>query len=168
MLYLKLPWEFKWVLNKRGFQSKYATFQFISYHHSQDFYIILDAQVLWWYFNFGQVFLIVAIFFQCSRYCDTINNMVHVCQQKQILPWLQNEFLFQASSYKKPYDKALHALHKFTRTVIYERRKKYQVGSQQNAENTTKGRVSFLGKINNNNFHKNESVCPGQIQLLFT
>jgi len=79
-----------------------------------------------------------------SEYCDTINNMVHVCQQKQILPWLQNEFLFQASSYKKPYDKALHALHKFTRTVIYERRKKYQVGSQQNAENTTKGRVSFL------------------------
>ena len=72
--------------------------------------------------------------------------MVHVCQQKQILPWLQNEFLFQASSYKKPYDKALHALHKFTRTVIYERRKKYQVGSQQNAESTTKGRVSFLGK----------------------
>ena len=49
--------------------------------------------------------------------------MVHVCQQKQILPWLQNEFLFQASSYKKPYDKALHALHKFTRTVIYQRRK---------------------------------------------
>ena len=106
----------------------------------------------------GRFFSSLLFFFQCSRYCDTINNMVHVCQQKQILPWLQNEFLFQASSYKKPYDKALHALHKFTRTVIYERRKKYQVGSQQNAENTTKGRVSFLGKINNNNFHKNVSV----------
>lgn len=95
--------------------------------------------------------------------------MVHVCQQKQILPWLQNEFLFQASSYKKPYDKALHALHKFTRTVIYERRKKHQVGSQQNAENTTKGRVSFLGKIKIcNNFHKNETECPARIQSLFT
>ena len=95
--------------------------------------------------------------------------MVHVCQQKQILPWLQNEFLFQASSYKKPYDKALHALHKFTRTVIYERRKKYQVESQQNAENTTKGRVSFLGKIKIcNNFHKNETECPARIQSLFT
>ena len=118
----------------------------------------------------GGGFLIIAIFFfQCSRYCDTINNMVHVCQQKQILPWLQNEFLFQASSYKKPYDKALHALHKFTRTVIYERRKKHQVGSQQNAKNTTKGRVSFLGKIKIcNNFHKNETECPARIQSLFT
>ena len=117
----------------------------------------------------GRFFSSLLFFFQCSRYCDSINNMVHVCQQKQILPWLQNEFLFQASSYKKPYDKALHALHKFTRTVIYERRKKYQVGSQQNAENTTKGRVSFLGKIKIcNNFHKNETECPARIQSLFT
>ena len=83
--------------------------------------------------------------------------MVHVCQQKQILPWLQNEFLFKASPLKKIYDEALHSLHTFTKTVISEKRKKYEV-SQQNAENTTKGRVSFLGKINNNNFHKNESV----------
>lgn len=78
-----------------------------------------------------------------SEYCDTINNMVHVCQQKQILPWLQNEFLFKASPLKKIYDEALHSLHTFTKTVISEKRKKYEV-SQQNAENIPKGRESFL------------------------
>ena len=44
--------------------------------------------------------------------------MVHVMQQRQIFPWLQNEFIFSYSSLKKIYDESLHTLHKFTKDVI--------------------------------------------------
>ena len=64
------------------------------------------------------------------RYCDTINNIVHVVQQKQIFPWLQHEILFNASPLKKVYDEALYKLQKFTKDVISEKRKIYE----QNAE----------------------------------
>ena len=56
------------------------------------------------------------------RYCDTINNIIHVVQQRQMFPWLQNEIIFYTSPLKKVYDNALNTLHKFTKDVIREKR----------------------------------------------
>merc|ERR1712141_249350 len=80
-----------------------------------------------------------------SDYCDTINNMVHVMQQRQIFPWLQNEFIFSYSSLKKIYDESLHTLHKFTKDIILEKRKIYESHQEENNTNEApKGRVAFL------------------------
>ena len=76
------------------------------------------------------------------RYCDTINNIVHVVQQKQIFPWLQHEILFNASPLKKVYDEALYKLQKFTKDVISEKRKIYEQNAEVDA--LPKGRVAFL------------------------
>ena len=63
------------------------------------------------------VYLIYGHVFYC-RYCDTINTMVHVMQQRQIQPQYQFEAIFAMSSMKKDYDQALATLHKFTKRVI--------------------------------------------------
>ena len=68
--------------------------------------------------------------------------MVHVAQQKQIFPWLQNDTLFRASPLKKIYDEALHKLKKFTKDVISEKRKIYEQNADVDA--LPKGRVAFL------------------------
>ena len=52
------------------------------------------------------------------RYCDTINSMVHVMQQRQIQPQYQFEAIFAMTSMKKDYDQALATLHEFTKRVI--------------------------------------------------
>jgi cytochrome P450 family 4 subfamily V len=65
--------------------------------------------------------------------------MVHVMQQRQLLPWLQNEFTFALSPLKKEYDEALSTLHTFTRTVIMEKRAVFEAD-----EVAPKGRVAFL------------------------
>jgi hypothetical protein len=44
--------------------------------------------------------------------------MIHIVQQRQILPWLQPDWLFRLSGYKKEYDDSLKLMHDFTKTVI--------------------------------------------------
>jgi len=44
--------------------------------------------------------------------------MVHVMQNRQVLPWLMNDFLFQFSSFKREHDESLDVLHTFTKSVI--------------------------------------------------
>ena len=60
-------------------------------------------------------------------------------QQRQIFPWLAHDFTFQFSPLKKLYDQSLNTLHKFTKKVIQDKRKNYEI-----KENVTKGKVAFL------------------------
>ncbi len=52
------------------------------------------------------------------RYAHAIQEMIHIVQQRQILPWLQPDWLFRLSGYKKEYDDSLKLMHDFTKTVI--------------------------------------------------
>ena len=81
--------------------------------------------------------------FRFCSYCDTINNMVHVAQQRQMFPWLQNDVIFKMSSLKKVYDESLHILHKFTKDVIKQKRVQF-AESDASDEMKPKGRVAFL------------------------
>ena len=76
-----------------------------------------------------------------SKYCDTIGFMVHVMQQRQINPMLQNETLFGMSKIKKEYDEALKILKDFTQKVIAEKRASFEESS------APKGKVAFLDLI---------------------
>ena len=64
--------------------------------------------------------------------------MVHVMQQRQINPMLQNETLFGMSKIKKEYDEALKILKDFTQKVIAEKRAIFVESS------APKGKVAFL------------------------
>jgi len=84
-----------------------------------------------------------------STYCDTINSMVHVMQQRQIQPQYQFEAIFAMSSMKKDYDQALATLHEFTKRVIREKRAEVvEVDSaipiEKDSAPAPKGRVAFL------------------------
>merc|ERR1712062_848938 len=80
-----------------------------------------------------------------SPYCDTISFMVHVLQQRQIKPMLQNETLFGMTQMKKDYDKSLQILKDFTQKVISEKRSNLIHESQDNEK--PKGRLAFLDLI---------------------
>ena len=69
--------------------------------------------------------------------------MVHVAQQRQMFPWLQNDVIFKMSSLKKVYDESLHILHKFTKDVITQKRVQFAESDASN-EVKPKGRVAFL------------------------
>lgn len=77
-----------------------------------------------------------------SDYCDTINSMVHVMQQRQIQPHLQNEYTFRLSPLKKEYDNALATLHEFTSKVVKEKRAQFNADAENNV--APKGRTAFL------------------------
>ena len=70
--------------------------------------------------------------------------MVHVLQQKQIFPWLQNEVIFYTSPLKKIYDEALDTLQKFTKNVILEKREQFESQNTTETNDIPKGRVAFL------------------------
>lgn len=76
-----------------------------------------------------------------SEYCDTINTMVHIMQQRQIMPQFQNETLFGWSVLKDDYDKSLKILKDFTQKVIAEKRASFIESS------APKGKVAFLDLI---------------------
>jgi hypothetical protein len=52
------------------------------------------------------------------RYAHAIQTMVHITQQRQIIPWLMNDALFRLSGFQKEHDESLEILHKFTKSVI--------------------------------------------------
>ena len=67
--------------------------------------------------------------------------MVHVMQQRQIMPHLQNDYTFALSSLKKEYNRALSILRGFTKQVIGEKRAQFEENSKEGAP---RGRVAFL------------------------
>ena len=89
----------------------------------------------------NQLKFIINRLYKLSRYCDTINSMVHVMQQRQIQPHYQNEITFAMTNLKKDYDKALGTLHAFTKKVIKEKRANL---TEDLKEDAPKGRVAFL------------------------
>ena len=62
-------------------------------------------------------------------------------QQRQIMPYLQNETLFSWSNLKADYDKSLKVLKDFTQRVIAEKRASFVESS------APKGKVAFLDLI---------------------
>ena len=69
--------------------------------------------------------------------------MVHVMQQRQIMPYLQNDIIFAMTSHKKVYDNSLAVLRDFTQKVIVETRAKYEADIEDKKD-APKGRVAFL------------------------
>ena len=77
--------------------------------------------------------------FLACRYCDTINSMVHVMQQRQIQPKYQHDWTFSFTKLGRDYTKALKTLKTFTKKVIGEKRAQFD-----DIKDTPKGRVAFL------------------------
>ena len=73
--------------------------------------------------------------------------MVHVMQQRQINPMLQNETLFGITQMKRDYDKSLQILKDFTQKVIAEKRSSLIHESLASNDNIKKGKTAFLDLI---------------------
>ena len=67
--------------------------------------------------------------------------MVHIIQQRQIMPHLQNDYLFALSPLKKEYDRALSIMRGFTKKVIREKRVQFE---ENMANNNQTGPIAFL------------------------
>jgi len=52
------------------------------------------------------------------RYAKALQDMIHILQQRQLLPWYKPDFIFNLSSLKQTYDESLRVLHSFTKKVI--------------------------------------------------
>ena len=85
----------------------------------------------------------MSIFLASFSYCDTINSIVHIIQQRQFMPHLQNDFMFGMTPMKREYDRAMKVLHTFTKDVIKEKRAIFEAGGGFDADKP-KGRVAFL------------------------
>lgn len=82
-----------------------------------------------------------------SEYAQCVNSMLHLAQQRQIMPWLWPDWIYQFSSMKREQDKYLRVLHGFTQSVIKEKQKeKVQLveSAGSEAQTTKKKCQAFL------------------------
>lgn len=77
-----------------------------------------------------------------SRYANAIQTMIHVIQQRQFIPWLMNDILFKFSSLKREYDESLDILHKFTKSVIKDKRE--EIATHARNKTVSTGPIAFL------------------------
>jgi hypothetical protein len=80
-----------------------------------------------------------------SKYAQAIQTMVHVMQQRQMIPWMMPDLLFNLSPLKRDYDTSLKILHDFTESVIKSKREEV-VRHEKNQTKST-GPIAFLDLV---------------------
>ena len=80
-----------------------------------------------------------------SKYAQAIQTMVHVMQQRQMIPWMMPDLLFNLSPLKKDYDTSLKILHDFTESVIKSKRE--EVARHEKNLTKSTGPIAFLDLV---------------------